>query len=173
MKKEIWMLWSENRKLLEDDFKEYSRKRIIRTKATKMEIKGHLDKAKRNLRFARKIIDDFKDYYEWALVAYYYAVYHAALSLCANKGLKTKRHLATIMILIKFYYPRHLTEKDLKMLANAVFEEKDIKEFVDLKKYREDASYSISVNYEKNLAESLGSKAIDFVNKAERILEKG
>ena len=49
--------------------------------------------------------------------------------------------------------------------------EGDIREFVELKSYREDATYSISVEYEKALAESLGEKAIDFVNKAEIIIK--
>lgn len=172
MKKERWMFWLENKKLLEADFNNYLKKNIIRKEATLIEMKGHLGKAKRNLRFARRIIDDFKDYYEWTIVAYYYAVYQAALSLCASKGLKTKRHLATIMILIKFYYPHHLTKEDLKILVDVAFDERDIKEFVELKNYREDAAYSISTSYEKDLVESLGAKAIDFVNKVEMILEK-
>lgn len=50
-------------------------------------------------------------------------------------------------------------------------EERDIKEFVELKSYREDAAYSISINYEKSLADTLGNNAVDFVNKAERIIK--
>lgn len=173
MRKEKWEIWINDKRKLEMDFDNYLRKKVIRKEATKLEVEGHLNKAKRNLRFARRIIDDFKDYYEWAIVAYYYAVYQAALSLCAGKGLKTKSHLATIAILIKFYYPSHINNEDLKTIANIAFEEKDIQEFVELKNYREDAAYSISINYEKDLAEGLGGKAIDFVNKTERILEKG
>lgn len=174
-KKERWELWLENRGLLDRDFNNYLKKNLIRKEATKTEIEGHLNKAKRNLRFARRIIDDFKEYYEWSITAYYYAVYQAALSLCANKGFKTKTHLASIAVLIKFYYPKFINKEDLKTVAGISgisLEEKDIREFVELKNYRENAAYSISVDYEKTLAESLGSKAIDFVNKAERIIKE-
>lgn len=173
MKKEIWELWAENSELLESDFNNYLKKKIIRKESTKLEIDGHLNKAKRNLRFAKRIIEDFKDYYEWSIVSYYYAVYQAALALCANKGLKTKKHIATIMILIKYYYPKHINKEDLQTITKMVaLEEKDIKEFVELKSYREDAAYSISINYEKSLADTLGNNAIDFVNKAERIIKE-
>lgn len=168
-----WELWLENSNVLDKDFNSYLKDKIIRKEATKLEVEGHLNKAKRNLRFAKRIIDEFKDYYDWAIIAYYYAIYQAALSLCANKGLKTKRHIATILILIKFYYPKHINKSDLKAISESVsIEEQDIKEFVSLKDYREDAAYSISVNYERNLAENLGSKAVDFVNKAERIIKR-
>ena len=50
--------------------------------------------------------------------------------------------------------------------------EEDIREFVELKNYREDATYSISVEYERGLAENLGEKAIEFVNKVERIIRE-
>lgn len=133
---------------------------------------GHLSKAKRNLNFSRRVIDDLKDFYEWSIVSYYYSVYQAALALCALKGYKTKSHIATISILIKFFYPEHISKEDLKTVAKTMMAEEDIKEFVELKNYREDATYSISVEYERELAENLGEKAIDFVNKAERIIEQ-
>lgn len=169
--KEKWEIWLKDAAVLDKDIEFYLKKKIVRKGATDIEIEGHLSKAKRNLHFARKIIDELKDFYEWAIVAYYYAVYQAALTLCALKGYKTKKHLATIGILIKFYYPKHVNEEDLKTVANTIMAEEDIKEFVKLKDYREDATYSISVEYEKDLAESLGEKAIDFVNKVERIIK--
>lgn len=44
---------------------------------------------------------------------------------------------------------------------------------MELKNYREEAAYSISVDYERALAENLGEKAIEFVNKVERIVREG
>lgn len=38
--------------------------------------------------------------------------------------------------------------------------EEDIREFVELKNYREDATYSISVEYERGLAENLKRKRL-------------
>lgn len=172
MIKHRWEIWVDDKEKLEKDFNNYLRKKVIREQATKLEVEGHLKKAKRNLRFARRIIEDLKDYYGWSIVAYYYATYHAALSLCADKGLKTKSHLATISILIRSYYPDSISKRDIKTIANIAFGKRDIKEFVELKNYREDVAYGISIDYEKSLAENLGSKAIDFVNKTENILKK-
>jgi len=172
MKKEKWKIWIENEKLLNRNFRTYLKRQTIRKEATEIETKGHISKAKRNLRFARKILDELKDFYEWSIIAYYYAVYHASLALCSSKGYKTKSHLATICILIKFFYPKHINKEDLKTIAKTMMLEEDIKEFVELKNYREDATYSISIEYEKSLAENLGEKAIDFVNKAEKIISE-
>tara|TARA_Y100000310_G_scaffold342077_1_gene443638 strand:- start:771 stop:1289 length:519 start_codon:yes stop_codon:yes gene_type:complete len=166
-----WELWIKRRKSLEKDFDNYLKKKTIREGATEIEVKGHLSKAKRNLNFSRRVIDDLKDFYEWSIVSYYYSVYQAALALCALKGYKTKSHIATISILIKFFYPKHISEEDLKTVAKTMMAEDDIKEFVELKNYREDATYSISVEYERELAENLGDNAIDFVNKVERIID--
>ncbi|MBI4140286.1 HEPN domain-containing protein [Candidatus Woesearchaeota archaeon] len=170
MKKQKWEIWVNNRNALEKDFKNYLRGETIREGATKIEVEGHLNKAKRNLRFSRSVLDDLKDFYEWSIVGYYYAVYQAGLALCALKGYTTKSHVATIVILIKFFYPQHLSEEDLKTVAKTIIAEEDIREFVELKNYREDATYSISVEYERGLAENLCEKAIDFVNKAEKII---
>ncbi|MDP3640670.1 MAG: HEPN domain-containing protein [Nanoarchaeota archaeon] len=170
--KQKWELWIEKRNLLEKDFKNYLKRETIRERATEIEVEGHLHKAKRNLRFSRGVLDDLKDFYEWSIVGYYYAVYQAALALCALKGYKTKSHIATISILIKFFYPQHISEEDLKTIAKTIMAEEDIREFVELKNYREDATYSISIDYEHGLAEKLGEKAIEFVNKVERIIRK-
>lgn len=67
MKKQKWELWIKNRNVLEKDFKNYLKKETIRAGATKIEVEGHLNKAKRNLRFSRSIIDDLKGFYEWSL----------------------------------------------------------------------------------------------------------
>lgn len=170
--KQRWEIWLKNRKVLDADFKKYLQKEMIRFGATRIEADGHLHKAKRNLNFSRKILDDFKDFYEWSIVSYYYSVYQAALSLCALKSYKTKSHIATISIIIKFFYPQHITKEDLQTISKTMMVEEDIREFVELKHYREDATYSISIEYERKLAESLGEKAIDFVNKVERILQE-
>ncbi len=172
MKKQKWEIWVQNRNALEKEFKNYLKRKTIREGATQIEVEGHLNKAKRNLRFSRNVLDDLKDFYEWSIVGYYYAVYQAGLALCALKGYKTKSHIATISILIKFFYPQHLSEEDLKTVVKTIMAEEDIREFVELKNYREDATYSISVEYERGLAENLGEKAIDFVNKVEKIIRE-
>ncbi len=171
MRKQKWEIWLKNRNLLEKDFKRYLERETIQEGATKIEVEGHLSKSKRNLHFSRRILDDLKDFYEWAIVSYYYSVYQAALTLCAAKGYKTKSHTATISILIKFFYPEHITKEDLQSVVKTMMVEEDIREFVKLKNYREDATYSISIEYERDLAERLGEKAIEFVNKVEKIIK--
>lgn len=75
-----------------------------------------------------------------------------------------------MLLLIKFYYPQHLTKDDLKTISQTNnLNENDIKDFAKLKDYREDATYSISINYEKEITEEISNKATDFVNKAEEI----
>lgn len=169
--KEPWEIWLTNRKAAERTIQAYVRRGVIREGATEIEMRGHLHKAKRNLHFSRRIVDEVKDFYEWAIVSYYYSVYQAALALCASKGYTTKSHTATIALLIAFFYPDHLTKEEVKNIVQGLGEE-DIRELVELKNYREDATYSISVEYEQKLAEELGDKAIDFVNKAEEILKE-
>lgn len=170
MKTEKWESWIKNRTSLEKDFKNYLKRETIREGASIIEVEGHLNKAMRNLRFSRSVLDDLKDFYEWSIVSYYYSVYQAALALCATKGYKTKSHIATISILIKFFYPKHISQEDLVTIVKTIMVEEDIREFVELKHYREDATYSISVEYERELAESLGEKAIEFVTKVEKII---
>ena len=172
MKGQKWEVWVKNRAVLDKDVKNYLRRETIREGATKIEVEGHLNKAKRNLQFSRGVLDDLNDFYEWSIVGYYYAVYQAGLALCALKGYKTKSHIATISLLIKFFYPQHLSEEDLKTVAKTIMAEEDIREFVELKNYREDATYSISIEYERGLAENLGEKAIEFVNKVEKIIRE-
>jgi len=69
--KQKWEIWVKNRTILEKDFNNYLRKETIREGTTKIEVEGHLNKAKRNLRFSRSVLDDLKDFYEWSIVSYY------------------------------------------------------------------------------------------------------
>ena len=131
MIKQKWEIWVQNRNALEKEFNNYLKRKTIREGATKIEVEGHLNKAKRNLRFSRSVLDDLKDFYEWSIVGYYYAVYQAGLALCALKGYKTKSHIATISILIKFFYPQHISEEDLKTVAKTSMAKEDIQEFVE------------------------------------------
>ena len=133
MRKQKWEIWVKNKYALEKDFKHYLKRETIREGATIIEVEGHLNKAKKNLRFSRATLDDLEDFHEWSIVGYYYAMYQGGLALCALKGYKTKSHIATIAILIKFFYPQQISEEDLKTVAKTIMAEEDIKEFVELK----------------------------------------
>ena len=49
MKKQKWEIWIKDRNALEKDFNNYLRRETIREGATKIEVEGHLNKAKRNI----------------------------------------------------------------------------------------------------------------------------
>ncbi len=170
-KKQKWEDWINNQKTMEKNFTRFLKLGIIRQGTSENEAKGHLTKAKRNLLFSYQITNKLGGFFEWAIISYYYAVYQAALALCAIKGFKTKSHLATICILIKYFFPKHITSSDLKKLSEKKLLKEDLQEFVELKAYRENATYSISLEYEKRLTSFLGRNAIDFVNKTENIIE--
>lgn len=65
---------------------------------------------------------------------------------------------------------RPLVQKWVIWIKNRAVLEKDFKNYLKRETIREDATYSISVEYERGLAENLGDKAIEFVNKVERVL---
>ena len=171
MQEKRWEQWLNDEEVLERDLNIYISRKKIRTGTTRREVQGHLAKAKRNLRFSRKIIDEMKDFYEWSITAQYYAIYQAALALCALKGYKTKSHIATMALIISHYYPKEVSKKDMEQMDQATMMKEDIKGFGELKQFREKASYSIAIEYEKELAEISAQKASEFVMKAERIIE--
>lgn len=81
--------------------------------------------------------------------------------------------MAQFAFLLNFFIRIKLIGKeDLNTLAKSIMLKEDIEDFVELKRKREDATYSISVTYEKHLVELLGTQAIDFVNKIEFIIEQ-
>lgn len=61
MRKQKWETWLKNRDILDRDFKDYLKRETIREGATAIEVNGHLSKAKRNLHFARRILDVLKN----------------------------------------------------------------------------------------------------------------
>ena len=65
-----WEQWIDNSTTLEKDFSGYIQKKVIRKGATTTEVQGHLTKAKRNLLFSRRVIDEFQDFYEWTFFFY-------------------------------------------------------------------------------------------------------
>lgn len=168
---EKWELWLKSEKALEKDINAYVRRKVITSVSSPVYVSGHLAKANSNLKFAYKIVETFNDYYDWSIAANYYAVYHSALSLCASKGYETKSHMATLAVLIRHFYPKHVGAEELDLLSRFKLGEGEIMDLVRLKKYREDASYSISQPYGKSMVLDLHEKASSFVRKAELILK--
>ncbi len=164
-------IWLKSEAALDKDIKLYMKNKVITPVRNNLFINGHLIKAKRNLRFASKIMDILKDYYDWSVAADYYAVYHSALSLCASKGYATHSHMATIALLIKHFYPRHIEIDDLNLISNHNLVESEMLDMMKLKDCREDAAYSISHSYEMDMLKDLHDTATNFVDKVETILK--
>jgi len=133
------------------------------------EIRGHIDKAKHNLRF---VYDNLKlEYYDWCITGCYYAIYHSALALLLKKGYSSKNHDATLCLLIKEYYNRGVNPDDLELINQFFLDYQDLIFYVTSKKKREESSYSSKYLFDKEAVELLRQQTIAFINKAEYILQ--
>jgi len=163
-------IWLENQKQLEIDFNNYLKKsQLKKEEETKLLLKSHFNKSKKNIYFAIKVFEKFKEDYEWVIISSYYAAYHAALSLLIKKGYSSKSHLATICGLIKYYYKNSINKEDIDNLN--FLNKNSISNLNNLKENREIASYGVSKEFEKNLTSSLIKKSQEFIFKVEEILE--
>ena len=178
---EKYGVWLEVLKECDNDFKSFLQKgMLIPIHDGEVWKKRHLEKADHNLDFASLVSDlhktfikerlPGKTFYDWATISYYYAVYHAALALVSQAGLRSKSHMGTLCSVIKFYYhkDRALEKKHLEMLSR--MERTNIEQFVESQSLRERASYGVSVFFEERLASMARKDAIEFVNKAKEIL---
>ncbi|MEM0492532.1 MAG: hypothetical protein QXS02_01025 [Candidatus Thermoplasmatota archaeon] len=143
--------WICDKQSLDKEFRFYVSKKIIqKTRLSEEEIQGHLAKMEHNLMFAYKVLD-MGGYSDWVITAYYYAVYQASFALILNKGFYSKNHTATLLLLIKFYYP--LFDKDemnfFDELHKKTVDRDLLFSYNFLKVKREEASYTIKTSYEK------------------------
>lgn len=115
-----------------------------------------------------------KRFFDWVIVVYYYAIYHAALALIASKNLFSKSHLATLNALtLHFYHGKKIEKEDVEILAESISEslgKEDIASIVETKELRERASYSVSYEFEESLAETARENAVRFIEKVREIL---
>src|SRR3989338_1039224 len=171
MAREIWEIWLEDRERRELDFQRYFKSKKIKKEIEVQElVQGHIDKADHNLKFVKSTIE-LKEFNDWAIVSAYYSIYHASLALCALRGYSTKDHLATLLILIKEFYQKELNKEEIEIVGNATTEKEEVLYYVEAKTKRTRASYSIQRVFDKNEAESLRTKAINFVNKVKEIVD--
>ena len=178
-----WQIWLENKRMLNKDFDDYVKKEMIRKIGPESRLSRiHLNKAYHNLDFANFTVNNQKDinkrvedetYYDWVIVISYYAMYHSAMSLLYKLGYKASTHLATICVLCKKCLGKTLEKKDIEKISHVLeLSEEEIKEIGRAKERREKASYSGSVSFEKNLAETTLEDARMFINKIADILEE-
>jgi len=163
------------RKILSDE-KELNRlmaffikkKVLFLNRFDEFELKGHLEKAKHNLRFVN---DNYKlNYLDWVVTGCYYAVYHSILGLILSKGYFSKNHDASLSVLVKEFYQEFNSEVDF---VNKLFiDYSDVCFYVQSRNKRELASYSSSFVLSKKEVKEIIGKTIKFVNKVEEILNE-
>ncbi len=131
-------------------------------------VEGHIAKSKHNLRFVN---DNFKlGYFDWVVTGCYYSVYHSVLALILSKGFSSKNHDASLAILIQEFYKDFVSDFDF---INALFiDYSDVNFYIETKEKRKLASYSSSSVFSKVEVKSMISRATEFVNKAEEILDE-
>ncbi len=159
-----------DKKLLDRRIKFYETKKIIKKQTPDtLEIEGHLEKVKHNLQFVSDNLG--KGYNDWCITGCYYSMYHSALALALSKGYSSKNHDATLCILIKEFYNKGVSEKDLELFNQLFINYVDLIVYVDAKNKREEATYSTRYDFTKEIVEDLRNKAIQFTNKSQEILK--
>jgi uncharacterized protein (UPF0332 family) len=147
--------------------------------------KAFMDRARHNLETANvvyalsntvemkksiKIREGF-ECFDWAIIAGYYAMYHAALALLSTKGLKSRNHTATIVALeYYFVYQQELTKKDISLLKSAQLRKEDAMKLRAARNRREAVQYDVEAAYQKKEAEEMLKDATEFLNKIDQIL---
>ncbi len=182
-REEKYKSWLEDKAKCAADFRNFLlEKSILKIEDGAIWKSRYLEKANHNLDFAGLILDMHKNtikekfqnqtFFDWAVIAYYYAIYHAALALLANSGFKSKSHLVTLCGIINFYFHKEksLERKHVEILS--ALEKINVEQFVEAQGLRERASYGVSTNFEERLAEIAKRDSIEFVNKVKEILAK-
>lgn len=176
----MYRRWLKSRQDCRSDFRNFARKGVILKTDGKVWRGRYLEKANHNLDFANLVAELHKNtikerfpqqtFYDWAAIAYYYAIYHAALALLANAGFKSRSHLATLCGIIGHYYhkDRGLEKRHVEILSR--IEEANIEQFAEVQGLRERASYGVSIHFEERLAAIAKADAVEFVNKVKEIL---
>jgi len=163
------------------------RELLIKDETVKRLVNEYLFKAKNNL-ITLRILDEIQDdkefrkkynipkeysTYEWVVIAGYYAMYTAAISLLAKIGYRSKNHTATLCVLEEFFVKKKILEKDiLILLKSAMFHKEEVEKLSDARHKREIAQYSITKQTTKFIAEKIKKDAYDFISKCEEIISK-
>ena len=138
---------------------------------------GHIKKADHNL-IAMTDLSEL-NHEDWVVIASYYAMYQASLSLLARIGLNSKEHAATVAVLEYFFGEK--IGKELLERFNSLKNEKDKLEaitiqekFIDylwnIKQARENVQYGVDINYKES--EKIMNNAREFVNKIKLVLNE-
>jgi uncharacterized protein (UPF0332 family) len=138
-----------------------------------------------NLDFGNWVYEKHKDeiktlfgkerFFDWVIVIYYYAIYHAALALIASRNIFSKSHLATLCALIlHFYHEKKIEKEYVEIVAESIpysLEREDIETIVETKELRERVSYEVGYEFEESLARKAKRNAVKFIERVRDILE--
>lgn len=109
---------------------------------------------------------------EWVVIAAYYSMYMAALSLLAKVGFRSKSHTATSVALEELFVKRKLLDKcHFENFENLRIRKEEIEMLRDVRDRREIAQYSVTKKITKDIAEKTKFDARTFVDRAEEIFE--
>lgn len=179
MKKPDWRIWIKSRKECKVWLVRYIKRGLLRKSSEESRL--YLRKTDHNLNLANWLKERHKDeipkmfgketFYDWVINVYYYAIYHASLSLVSKKGYESKNHSATLCFLIYYYYhaEESIDKEDIELIASLSRE--DIEMIGRTKEMRERASYDVHETFEQRLAEEAKNRAIEFITKVRKILE--
>ena len=160
----------DDKEYLEKELNFFMTKRQIKIIRQNKELtQSHLKKARHNLEFYN-INKHHQNFNDWLVVTLYYCLYHCALALITNKRYASKNHYATILILIKEYA---ITKNEARLLDELSINKEDAELYTNLKEDRHDASYSTDTKFDKITLNDYESRVLDFINKAEEIIQNG
>lgn len=162
-------IWLKSKKSVEKSFNNYIKLGMLKEENNSSLSSLHLKRARLDIEFSGHIISNRKENIHWAIISSYYSAYHSAMALLSLKGYSSKSHIATICALIFLFYDSGLSENDIFIFHK--LSEKSIGSFDDLKEKREMANYSVAIDFELLVAESMRENAMDFINRVEEILE--
>jgi uncharacterized protein (UPF0332 family) len=107
----------DNKEILKKELDKFKKQKVLKSEVfAKSLVNAHLDKSKHNLKFVSKIKPD-EEFNDWTIVGLYYAAYHAALALVANKGYVSKNHDATLIFIMHEYALKKIEVELLDKLA--------------------------------------------------------
>ena len=166
-----------------DVFDFFIKKDILRKTNPALFVK-YLNKSLNNLEFGNFILMEHeysikeklkgKTFYDWCVIVYYYALYHAVLALISRAGFESKNHIASISALVYIYYHKKnvLNREDIEFIIdNLDINSEEVEFIASSKDLREKASYGVDEGFGLKLAGNLRGQVVDFVNKIRRILK--
>ena len=159
-----------NHTVLEKRIERFEEEGVIKvSRNNNEEIKGHMMKSEHNLNFVN---DNMRlGYRDWAIVGCYYASYHAAIALIMTKGYRSKNHLATLLLLIRYFFDNGLDKSDIEAMAT-LLDYHDLLFYVESKNKREEAAYTTRLNYDDAQVRDMRMKTALFISKSKEILKE-